>query len=286
MSEVVELLRGLGGRWLELGVLAVAFCALALIVKRGRALADGRAAAAQTRINLVITVIDQITVTPLVVLAMTAVTAALTAANLVAPTAGLWERLGFGVTGIVALVIGDFLGYWRHRVQHSRLLWPAHAIHHSDTNLTWFSLERIHPVDRLGTAVDPILMALMGFPVWAISLTVLARHYWGYFIHADVPWSLGKAGLILNSPILHRWHHARDVEGSGSNFATLFSIFDRAFGTLHDPGPCTAPLGVREPMGRGALGQYLHPFRVWGAAIAQIRSRSQATRGASAGGIG
>jgi len=132
-----------------------------------------------------------------------------------------------------------------------------------------------------------MVMAALGLPVWAISIAVLVRHYYGHFIHADLPWTFGKANLVINPPTAHRWHHARDVAGSGANFATVFSVFDRAFGTWYSPGPCDAPLGVREDMGRGVLGQYLHPFRVWGAAVSgQIRSRSQATSGASAGGIG
>jgi sterol desaturase/sphingolipid hydroxylase (fatty acid hydroxylase superfamily) len=66
---------------------------------------------------------------------------------------------------------------------------------------------------------------------------------------------------------MHRWHHAREVEGSGANFATVFSVFDRAFGTRYLPGPCRAVLGVREDMGKGALGQYAHPFKAWAQAI-------------------
>ena len=91
----------------------------------------------------------------------------------------------------------------------------------------------------------------------------LVRHYYGYLLHADVPWTLGKFELVFNSPAMHRWHHSRDVRTSSTNFATIFSVWDRVFGTLHAPGPCDAPLGVEEDMGQGVVGQYLHPFRVW-----------------------
>jgi sterol desaturase/sphingolipid hydroxylase (fatty acid hydroxylase superfamily) len=111
--------------------------------------------------------------------------------------------------------------------------------------------------------LDTILLAALGFPPWALLANVLVRHFYGYFIHADAPWTLGKLGWVMNSPAMHRWHHARDIEGSGSNFATVFSVFDRWFGTYHQPGPCDQPLGVREDMGRGALGQYLYPLKVW-----------------------
>jgi sterol desaturase/sphingolipid hydroxylase (fatty acid hydroxylase superfamily) len=252
-------LRGLAAALGALAVCAVFFAALSRIVKPRRWLADARAAAGETRINAVLSLVDQLTVTPLLALGI-----AWAASHLPhLPTAPLWDHLGRWPTMLAVVFVGDFVGYWRHRAQHSKWLWPAHAIHHSDTRLTWFSLERMHPIDRLGSALDTVILAALGFPFWAQGLNVFVRHYYGYLIHADVPWTLGKAGLILNTPAMHRWHHARDIEGSGSNFATVFSVFDRAFGTYYQPGPCKAPLGVRQDMGEGAIGQYLHPFRVW-----------------------
>ena len=269
---------------LQLAGLAVWFFALAWVVKRQRAIADARAAAGETRVNLVITLVDMAAVAPLVGFLIGLLEGQVQRLGLVAPTAPLWAAIGPVATGLAVLFIADCAGYWRHRAQHSAWLWPAHAVHHSDTRLTWFSLGRMHPIDRLGTISDVVVLAALGCPVWAVATAVTARHLYGYLIHADLPWSLGKAAWVINPPIAHRWHHARDVTGSGANFATVFSVFDRAFGTWYAPGPCTAPLGVREDMGRGALGQYLHPFRVWaGAVAAQIRSRSQATRGALPG---
>jgi len=243
------------------------FAVLARIVKPKTWMTDARAATGETRINLILSVVDQLTVTPALALAMGWAGAAIRKYGLQLETPHLWASIGPAATVFTTIFVGDFLGYWRHRIQHSRWLWPAHAIHHSDTRLTWFSLERMHPVDRLGSAVDTIILGALGFPIWALGANVMVRHFYGYLIHADVPWTLGPLRWVFNSPAMHRWHHARNVEGSGSNFATVFSVFDRAFGTLHDPGVCDAPLGVREDMGRGAIGQYLYPFREWRAAL-------------------
>lgn len=248
-------------------LLAVFFAALAWLVKGKQAFADARAAAGETRINLILSAIDQLAVSPIVTLLLAAAAGSIQSHGLHLPTAGFWTQIGEWPTLLIAVVLGDFAGYWRHRLQHTPWLWPAHAIHHSDTRLTWFSLERTHPFDRLGTMLDIVFLTALGLPIWAVAANSFMRHYYGYFIHTDLPWTLGKFGLVFNSPAMHRWHHARDIEGSGSNFATVFSIFDRAFGTYYQPGPCDAPLGVREDMGKGALGQYLHPFKVWGRAL-------------------
>jgi sterol desaturase/sphingolipid hydroxylase (fatty acid hydroxylase superfamily) len=100
---------------------------------------------------------------------------------------------------------------------------------HPPFRQTWFSLARLQPLDRLGTALDSILPGGLGFPIWALAINVVVRQWYGYLLHADLPFAWRKLGRILNSPVAHRWHHARNV--AGANFATVFSVFDRAFGT-------------------------------------------------------
>ena len=261
---------------LMLALCALVFFALAVGVKGlGAALTSGKAAGEDTRVNAILSGIDQFTVTPLLNGINVVVTSALAGAigvslHALAAQAGwrldiaaVWASLGPAPTVAATVFVGDFFGYWRHRLQHSRWLWPAHAVHHSDTTLTWFSLERMHPIDRIGSLCDSLLLAALGIPPWALIVNVNVRHFYGYLVHADVPWTLGKANWLFNSPAMHRWHHARDPKAYDSNFATVFSVFDRLFGTYYQPGPCDAPLGVDFDMGRGVVGQYLYPLKVW-----------------------
>jgi sterol desaturase/sphingolipid hydroxylase (fatty acid hydroxylase superfamily) len=251
-----------------LAVCALVFAALAWITKGWRgALAGARAAGGETKINAIMVVVDALAVGPLLTVGVATVIGAVASHGLQLDSSRLWAGMGRWPTIVAAVVVGDFLGYWRHRAQHSRCLWPAHAIHHSDRQLTWLSLERMHPIDRVGSLADMVILSALGFPVWALAANGLVRHYWGYVIHADVPWTLGKAGWVFNSPAMHRWHHVRDEARSGRNFATVFSLWDRAFGTYYQPGPCAAPLGVTDDLGEGALGQYAHPFKTWWLAL-------------------
>jgi sterol desaturase/sphingolipid hydroxylase (fatty acid hydroxylase superfamily) len=110
----------------------------------------------------------------------------------------------------------------------------------------------------------------------------LVRHYYGEFIHADLPWMYGRFSAVFVSPVMHRWHHARDVTGSGSNFATLFSVFDRGFGTYYVPGLCNVPLGVTDDQypGRGVVRHLIHPFVAWRRDIASfVRSYTTQVKG-------
>jgi len=188
-------------------------------------------------------------------------------AGVAVPGAAFWASLGPIGAVALALFLCDFMGYVTHRIYHTAALWPVHALHHSDTKLTWFSLIRQHPFDRVGSLIDLLGLILLGAPDWAILIALPIRHYYGHIIHADLPWTLGPLNWIFVSPAMHRWHHARQYSGKGVNFATIFSIFDRLGGTFYLPGPCTVPTGIDEAMPTSLTGQYLHPFRVWAAAL-------------------
>lgn len=173
-----------------------------------------------------------------------------------------WEKVPGLAVVFLAVFLGDFVGYWRHRFEHTKLLWPAHFIHHSDENMTWLTLERFHPLNRLSTfLIDNSILLLVGFPPYALIANNLIRHYYGFFIHADLPWTYGFWGRFFVSPAMHRWHHALDSAYHHTNFATVFSLFDRVFGTYKVPGECCAPLGCLSK-GRklGFWRQQAHPF--------------------------
>jgi sterol desaturase/sphingolipid hydroxylase (fatty acid hydroxylase superfamily) len=243
---------------------ALAFGLLAVVVKGREALEAARRAATETRITLLLYVFDLFLIGPPLGLAIALIVRTVDHYSLAVVSDEAWSSMSIPVVLLVTVFVGDFFSYWRHRLEHTPWLWPAHAIHHSDTEVSWLTGNRFHPINRLVTAiVDNTLLALLGAPAWAIMANELIRHYYGEFVHADLPWTYGRTGAIFVSPAMHRWHHARDVTGSGSNFATVFSVFDRAFGTLYVPGPCKVALGVTDEMGPGAGGQLAYPFKCW-----------------------
>jgi sterol desaturase/sphingolipid hydroxylase (fatty acid hydroxylase superfamily) len=243
---------------------ACVFAALALLTKRREALTAARRAAGEFRLNLGFYFFDNVLVLPLVTLLVAWVTHAVESSGIAIVELGFWERAGTVITFVAAIFFGDFAGYWRHRLQHMAWFWPAHAVHHSDKDMTWLTLVRMHPLDRLTTVgLDTLLLALLGFPTWALIANNFVRHYHGYWLHADLPWTYGPLGHVFVSPSMHQWHHAKDVRGSGSNFATVFSLFDRVFGTCHAPGVCTSPSGVTNDVGAGLIRQLAYPFQAW-----------------------
>lgn len=241
---------------------ALVFAGVALAARGAAALRNARDAAGEVRTNLILFAFDILCITPLIVLLLGAAGAFIQQHGLRLVATQIWDALPAWLVGLIALFAGDFIAYWRHRFEHTALIWPGHAIHHSDTAMTWTTGLRFHPINRFTTAlIDTSALALFGLPPWALMANNLIRHYYGLFVHMDLPWTYGPLGRVLVSPAMHRWHHIRDADGAGANFATVFSVFDQAFGTYHVPGACAAPLGVRDPIGEGAWAQLIWPLR-------------------------
>ncbi|SUD14118.1 sterol desaturase family protein [Aquipseudomonas alcaligenes] len=204
------------------------------------------------------------------------------AASVWAAVVFLWGDIQFGLFGrylynmpdalvlFLTIFLADMVGYFRHRLEHTRLLWPSHVLHHSDADMTWMAIYRFHPINRLTTSViDSGALFVVGFPAWAIAINYLVRHYYGAFIHANLPWTYGWLGKVFVSPAMHRWHHVREGQGVGSNFATVFSVFDLLFKTYYVPGPCNVPLGVNGINDQSYLSQLLLPVTASWRAIAR-----------------
>lgn len=241
---------------------AVFFTLLGILVKRDAFFADIRKALPEVRTTILLMVVNIIVIVPVIIILSTWISAAFENYNIYIFKTATWDFLPLPIVIFLAIFAGDFIGYWRHRFEHSRWLWPFHAVHHSDTEMVWLSLERFHPVNRITTfIVDSSFLLLLGFPPEAVIINNLVRHYYGFFIHADVPWTFGKFGKIFVSPAMHRWHHSAEVVAFSTNYATVFSLFDWMFGSYRVPGPCNTPLGVADDMGKGALGQLSYPLK-------------------------
>lgn len=240
---------------------AAFFLALGMLVKRSAVFTDMHRAAAETGLNLKILIFNLIFVGPLIVVLSQALVWIVYSQGISLVDSSFWIGVPALPVMLLGIFIGDFVGYWRHRLEHTRFLWPSHAVHHSDTEMTWLTLERFHPINRITTfVIDMSILLLLGLPAEAVIANNLVRHYYGFLIHADLPWTYGPLGKIFVSPAMHRWHHAADKAAFDTNYATVFSIFDRAFGTFRVPGPCNVPLGVTDRIAPTLAGQIAYAF--------------------------
>jgi len=223
------------------------FICLGFLLRRKSFVTDIKTVAHEVSLNLKLAAFNVVFAAPIIFFAYQGVfdLAAARGWQWVSPE--FWAGLPSLLVIFLTVFIADFICYWRHRFEHSRLLWPSHAVHHSDTEMTWTTLLRFHPLNKFTTVlIDGTLMLLLGIPPFAMMVNRMVRSLYGYFVHANIPWTYGPLGRIFVSPAMHRWHHALDPRFFQTNFAAVFSVFDQAFGTYKVPGPCDAPLGVTD----------------------------------------
>ena len=137
----------------------------------------------------------------------------------------------------LALVVGEFLQYWWHRLAHEHeALWRFHATHHSPRRLYWMNSMRFHPVDSMAQytlEVTPLI--LLGAGAEVIALFTLATAVIGLFQHANIELRIGWLNWIFSMTELHRWHHSRNLRQGNSNYGANLIIWDVVFGTRYLP---------------------------------------------------
>lgn len=234
------------------------FIVLAIVTKRRTVIAAFQAARTEHATNAGLFVVNYLILGPLMVLAAFAMSEALPEVPVVS---ALWQGVPGWLAFVAAILIIEVAAYWRHRLGHTPEMWRFHATHHADEALNWFSATRKHPVDKLlEMLLDTLPALLLGAPLWAVASAQLVRSWWGFFIHADVPWTLGPLKRVLVSPAAHRLHHIRDEALMGTNFANMLAFVDVIFGTFADPTPhVNCPTGIAEGT-RGTFGELARPW--------------------------
>lgn len=172
-------------------------------------------------------------------------------------------RLPLWLQAIAILVIGDFFGYWMHRLFHGRRLWRFHAVHHSSVDLDWLSSVRLHPVNDAIMRIATVLpVMLLGFAPIAVAGVIPVLTLMAVLVHANVDWDWGPLRAVLASPRFHRWHHTEEAAARDKNFAGLLPLWDILFGTYHMPRDARpAAFGTQSPVPPTLWGQLLYPFR-------------------------
>ncbi|UJR33263.1 hypothetical protein I4U23_020718 [Adineta vaga] len=129
--------------------------------------------------------------------------------------------------------IGMDLGYyWFHRAAHEiNIFWASHQTHHSAENYNLSTALRQGVLQTYCSWIFYLPLALFVPPqIFLIhSQMNLLYQFW---IHTDIISNLGPFEYILNTPSHHRVHHGRNPYCIDKNYAGVFIIWDRLFGTF------------------------------------------------------
>ncbi|MCB2088999.1 MAG: sterol desaturase family protein [Sphingomonadaceae bacterium] len=136
---------------------------------------------------------------------------------------------------IACFILDDLAYYWFHRSAHRiRWFWASHVNHHSSQHYnlstalrqTWtgfFALGFLFRLPLVVLGFDPVMIAICaGFN--------LIYQFW---IHTEAIHRMPRwFEAVMNTPSHHRVHHATNPLYLDRNYAGVFIIWDRLFGTF------------------------------------------------------
>jgi sterol desaturase/sphingolipid hydroxylase (fatty acid hydroxylase superfamily) len=136
---------------------------------------------------------------------------------------------------VIAFVIDDLAYYAFHRAAHRvRWFWASHVIHHSSQHYnlstalrqTWtgfFSLSFLFRLPLVFVGFHPAMLLFVG----GVNLI------YQFWIHTEVIDRMPKwFEAVMNTPSHHRVHHAINPRYLDSNYAGVFIIWDKMFGSF------------------------------------------------------
>jgi sterol desaturase/sphingolipid hydroxylase (fatty acid hydroxylase superfamily) len=151
---------------------------------------------------------------------------------------------------VLYYLAADFGSYWMHRLMHTRHLWRTHRWHHSPHQLYWLAGTRASVPQQILFNLPTIaaLPILAGAPGWLVAAILIEGVFRNNWMHANLSWRSSWLELVFVTPRYHHIHHSADARQHDGNYGSLFSIWDRLFGTYLDPDT-TQPrkFGTGEP---------------------------------------
>lgn len=166
--------------------------------------------------------------------------------------------------GIVAL---DFFAYVAHVTLHSLPLgWRFHRVHHSEEEVDVTTALRQHPGETVWRVLWQLpAIVLVGVPLWVVVVYLTISSLNAQLEHANlrVPERVDRMlRLLFVTPNMHKVHHSRQQSETDSNYANIFSIWDRIFGTYtRRVDFATLRYGLDDVEVRSLRGLLAMPFR-------------------------
>jgi sterol desaturase/sphingolipid hydroxylase (fatty acid hydroxylase superfamily) len=136
---------------------------------------------------------------------------------------------------VLAFVLDDLAYYVFHRAAHRvRWCWASHVIHHSSQHYNLSTALRQTWTGFLSASFAFRLpLALIGFHPAMLLFVGGINLIYQFWIHTEVIDRMPRwFERVMNTPSHHRAHHAINPRYLDSNYAGVFIIWDRMFGSF------------------------------------------------------
>ncbi len=135
---------------------------------------------------------------------------------------------------VILLFADDFLYYWFHRISHEvRFFWNFHVVHHSSNQYNLSVAVRQSWFSGIAHWIFYLPLAFLGFPLWSFVVMHGFNLIYQFWIHTKTIKKLPRIiEYTFNTPSHHRVHHGVNDAYLDKNYAGIFIIFDRIFGSF------------------------------------------------------
>jgi len=144
-------------------------------------------------------------------------------------------NLGTSIWAIVAcFILDDLRYYWVHRIGHrSRWVWASHVNHHSSQHYNLSTALRQSWTDTFTfMMIVRAPLVLIGFHPALVLFCGGINLVYQFWIHTEAIKKMPRwFEAVMNTPSHHRVHHGRNPRYLDANFAGVFIIWDKMFGT-------------------------------------------------------
>ena len=145
--------------------------------------------------------------------------------------------LPVSLENIFAFVLLDYGIYWWHIILHRLpLMWRFHLVHHTDIEMDVTTAFRFHFGEMIGSVIFRSgVVLLIGVSPLMVLIYEIIFEAETQFHHSNIKLQ-NRFERILNkvivTPRMHGIHHSVIKHETDSNYATIFSFWDRLHNTI------------------------------------------------------
>jgi Delta7-sterol 5-desaturase len=143
----------------------------------------------------------------------------------------------FAFTYVWMFFLHDAYFYWTHRIMHHPKIFKyVHLVHHQSHNPSPFTAYAFHPIEAVFEALIVTIFAftipIHFFAIVTYMMFQIIYNVYGHLGYEIMPKGLNNnwLGKYFNTSTAHNMHHQYAVK----NYGLWTTIWDRAFGTMHE----------------------------------------------------
>ena len=154
---------------------------------------------------------------------------------------------------VLAFVLDDLAYYVFHRSAHRvRWFWASHVVHHSSQHYNLSTALRQTWTGFLSLAfLFRLPLFLIGIPPAMVFFVAGLNLVYQFWIHTEVIGRMPRwFEAVMNTPSHHRVHHATNARYLDRNYAGVFIVWDKWFGSFEPERDDDAPrYGIVKDLG-------------------------------------